>query len=68
MAGTYYETDRVSSLIFVFVICAILYLAIYVSEKRAEKKGQSVACLACENRGGDYRPKNCKKCHCKFYR
>ena len=67
MVGTYYETDRMSSLIFVLVICAVLYLALYIDRKVAEKKGRNINCIACENRGGDYIPKNCKNCHCKFY-
>ena len=68
MAGTYYETNRVAGLIFMLVLCVVFYLAIYMTKKAAEKKGQDITCLACANRGGDYRPHNCKNCHCKFYR
>ena len=67
MAGTYYETDRLSSLIFVVVICALFYIALYIATKNSEKKGRNFQCIACENRGGDYRPIKCKNCHCKFY-
>lgn len=67
MQGTYYETDRVSSLIFVLVMCAALLFALYIDKKIAEKKGRSEQCIACENRCGAYPPNNCPNHTCKFY-
>ena len=64
MLGTYYETDRLSSLIFVLVICGVLYIALYIDQKIAEKKGLDYQTSAYKNRGA-YKPKH-KNCNRKF--
>lgn len=43
MQGTYHGTDLVSTLIFVLVICAAFFVALYMDGKDAEKKGQTTA-------------------------
>ena len=66
MQGTYYETDRVASLILMLLYFAIFYGMMLWLEKDAKKKGRTVQCIACENRGGKYPPKNCPNFNCKF--
>lgn len=67
MTGTYYETDRLSSLLFVLAICALLYLALLWDKKKAEKKGLDYRCMACKNRSGNRPTRNCKNCTHKFH-
>ena len=62
------ETDRLYALLVWALIMLAFYIPLKRFEKRAEKDGTTIQCKTCANRRGDYRPKSCKNCACKFYR
>lgn len=68
MQGTYYETDPVSSVIFMLAVFIVFCVTIHIDKRNTEKKGRNYICQCCENRGGAYRPKNCQNVYCKFYK
>lgn len=68
MPNTYYETDNIVNALFIVSILLVLCVALYITERNAEKKARSVQCFACFNRGMKYPPNNCPRICAKYKR